>query len=169
MKKFIAALTLLYASSVYALDFKGIHIGKPATPDQISEKLNVKCGVGANQMQICNGPVTIARESAHMNLVINAQGVVQRIGLTLPSDAFDIIMPLLVEKFDTPAKTTRNDVQNRMGVHFEQIVHLWRGEDDVELLFTKYAGNLDHSVLYFSTREDRELLVKDKTNRRGDI
>ncbi len=62
----LIALTVALVAPVSALafDFKGITIDAYATPEQVLEKLGVKCGAGANSMQVCNGNITIARESA---------------------------------------------------------------------------------------------------------
>ena len=112
--------------------------------------------------------MTVARENARMNLVISAAGIVQRIDLTLQPQTFDTLAPLLIEKFGPPAKTERSELQNRMGAKFDQVLHVWRdGESEVQ--YSKYAGSIDSSRLYFGTKEDRELLNKQKANRRGDI
>lgn len=159
---------LLLSASAIALDFKGITIGAPATSEQVLEKLGVKCGAGVNEIQVCNGTVTIARESARMNLVINASGIIQRIALSLSPKAFDIVAPLLIEKFGPPTKTDRSELQNRLGAKFDQVVHFWR-EGDAEVVYRKYEGSIDSSSLYFSTKEDRDLLSQRKANRRGDL
>ena len=160
-------LILLPASAI-AFDFKGIAIGSPATPEQVLEKLGVKCGAGANEIQVCNGSVTIARESARMNLVINAAGIVQRIDLTLSPLSFDLLAPILIEKYGPPTKTDRSELQNRMGAKFDQVVHFWL-DGDAQVLYQKYAGATDSSNLYFSTKEDRDLRSQRTANRRGDI
>jgi hypothetical protein len=168
--RFIAVtlVTAALQAPAVALDFKGIAVGEPATAELVLDKLGVKCGAGASGMQVCNGAVTIARESAKMNLVINAAGIVQRIDLSLSPQAFEVVAPLLIEKFGPPAKTDRSEVQNRLGAKYEQVIHLWR-EGDAEALYRRYAGSLDSSSLYFSTKEDRDLLSKRTATRRGDI
>ena len=160
---------LVLPVSALAFDFKGVAVGSPATAEQVLEKLGVTCGAGANAMQVCNGTVTIAREPARMNLVISANGIVQRIDLTLAPEAFEVVAPLLIERFGEPTKTDRSEIQNRMGAKFEQVTHFWGGQGDSEVLFRKYAGTGNSSTLYFSTKEDRDLRAKPKTNRRGDI
>lgn len=169
MRFFVALGIALLSCSAFAFDFKGIKIGAPATADQLREKLGVTCGKGAGEMQVCNGPVTVAREPAKLNLVIAPTGLVQRIELTLSPSSFDVVAPELIGKFGTPAKTERGQVQNRMGATFEQVHHLWVGEDETEVFYSKYASSLDRSRLYFSTKEDRDLLGKSKTDRGGDI
>jgi len=104
-----------------------------------------------------------------MNLVINGQGIVQRIHLSLSSSSFETIAPLLIEKFSPPIRTDRGEVQNRMGAKFEQVNHLWKGENGVEVYYSKYAGTIDKSSLSFTTKEDRELMGKSKANRRSDM
>ncbi|MGB4811748.1 MAG: hypothetical protein WBP13_04610 [Methylophilaceae bacterium] len=169
MKLLLIALALVLPLSASAFDFKGISIGGASTPKQVLEKLGVKCGLGANEMQVCNGNVTIARETAYMNLVIDRKGIVQRISLSLSSSAFETVAPLLIEKFGTPTSTNRGEVQNWMGAKFEQVSHLWKGENEVEVRYSKYAGVVDKSGLSFTTKKDRELQGKSRENPRGDI
>jgi len=153
-----------------AFDFKGIKLGSTATVEQVKEKLGVQCGAGARGMTICNGRVTVGREPGDMNLVINDQGIVQRIAITLKPYSFDALEPLLIEKFGPPQKTTRSQVQNRMGAKFDDVSHLWEENDgDNQLLFWKYAGSIDSSVLNFRTKADRDLLGARTANRKGDL
>jgi len=166
--QFLLAL-LLIPVTVFAFDFKGVALGAPVTPDQILEKLGVRCGAGIVGTQVCNGGVTIARESATLNLVIGTEGNVRRIDLTLSPQSFDVVAPLMIEKFGTPTKTTRSELQTRMGVKVDQITHWWRNDAEFEVSYRKYAGTLDSSNLYFSTKEDREILSKPRVNRRGDL
>lgn len=152
-----------------AFDFKGIAIGALTTPEQINEKLGVKCGAGIEGRQICNGVVTVGREAARMNLVIDKVGIVQRINLSMAPASFDVVAPLLIEKFGLPTSTKTGDLQNRMGAKFEQITHLWQGPGELEVFYTKYAGSIDASTLNFSTKQDRDMLGAGRENRKGDI
>ncbi len=159
MRSAIVALLCAAAPALgHCFDFKGIHLGKHATPHQVEDKLAIRCGVGANEVQVCNGSTTIAEEPAWLNLVIGANGIVQRIYLTLAPDAFETVAPLLTEKFGRPASIQRSVVQNRMGAKFDQLVYSWRRSGGLELTYQRYAGNLDTSSLYFGTSEDRRLL-----------
>ena len=160
---------LLLPSVALGFDFKGIAIGAPATPEQVQEKLGVRCGAGADGKQVCNGNVTIAQERSYMILVISAQGVVQRIFLSLSPEAFDIVAPLLLEKFGPAASTSRSQVQNRMGAKFDQVIHLWKDEQENQVFYSRYSGTVDKSVLSFTTKEDRGMLNKNRGNPKSDI
>ena len=91
--------------------------------------------------------------------------------MTLSPESFDIVASLLIGKFGHPTETERSQVQNRMGARYEQIQHWWRGKDEVNVAYSKYEGTLDLSSLYFSTKEDRDLLEtgKSKAERAADI
>lgn len=168
--RFILILAMLILSSpTCAFDFKGIAVGGSATPSDIQEKLGVKCGEGYENMQVCNGEVTIALAPASMNLVISPKGIVQRIALTLLPEAFDDVAPELVRKFGKPATVSRTTVQNRMGAKYLQISYHWSAKDGSEVLYTKYAGTLDRSTLNFSTKADRAVLQKENVGRKRDI
>ncbi len=103
-----------------------------------------------------------------MNLVISATGVVQRIQLTLPPRSFDTVAPQLIQKFGPAAKTVHEEVQNAMGAKFDQVMLLWRDGDN-EVMYSKYAGSVDSSSLYFCTGEDRALLGDSDADRRKDL
>jgi len=169
MRTLLAFLCCASAVSAWAFDFKGITIGGAATPAQIQERLGVTCGEGLPGWQVCNGDVSVAREPATMNLVISPKGIVQRIRLSLSPDAFDEVAPELIRKFGNPTSTSQSVVQNRMGAKYEQIIHLWADKNGTQVLYMKYAGTLDSSTLYFSTKADRALRGKQKENRKDDI
>lgn len=167
----IALAALFWPLASYAFDFKGIVVGQPATPEQVFEKLTVRCGAGSANRQICNGTVSFGRETGQMNLVINERGIVQRIHIMqLPPSAFDSIAPLLVEKFGPPKSTDESELQNRMGAKFQQKVLLWTSpDDDLHVLYSKYSSRIDESSIWFSTKADRELMGRSKANRKGDL
>lgn len=166
---FASLLSLMLAAPAYAFDFKGITLGQPTTVAQVEEKLRVRCGTGVSGTQVCNGSVTIGKVLATMNLVINAQGVVRRINLSLSPESFDVLAPLLIEKFGSPALTTKGEVQNRMGAKFEQTTHLWKDDHENHVEYSRYAGSVGKSFLSFTTKEDRDLVASLRGNRRDDL
>lgn len=155
--------------SASAFDFKGIELGAPSTPNVISEKLGVSCGEGAKGMQICNGSVTIAKESATMNLVISHSGIVQRIALTLPSETFDVVSEAMVEKFGKPDQDMRSELQNGFGAKFTQRTLFWLKKDGRGLMYSRYGKDVKTSSIYFGTKEDVEMLRAPKENRKSDL
>lgn len=169
MRLALALAIFVLPLHAWCFDFKGITVGGAATPRDVQERLGVTCGEGYEEMQICNGDVTVAREPASMNLVISPKGIVQRIALTLSPDAFDEVAPELMRKFGKPASTSHTTVQNRMGAKYPQIVHLWSAKDGTQVLYMKYAGTLERSTLNFSTKADRAMLNKGRENRSGDL
>lgn len=168
-KTIISIVIFLLPLAAPAFDFKGIQLGGPATPEQILEKLGVTCGKGIRTTQVCNGSVTIAREPATLNLLINEAGIVQRMDLSLSPAAFGAVAPELIAKFGAPNKTTSEVLQNRMGAKFDQVIHIWQGDRELQLTYDKYSGSVSRSRIYFSTKEDRELMGRSKANRAGDI
>ena len=117
----IALAALFWPLASYAFDFKGIVVGQPATPEQVFEKLTVRCGAGSANRQICNGTVSFGRETGQMNLVINERGIVQRIHIMqLPPSAFDSIAPLLVEKFGPPKSTDERSYKTEWALNFNR-------------------------------------------------
>jgi len=153
----------------HPFDFKGVTVGQPATPQVIQERLGVKCVAGANALQVCNGVVTLAGTASDMNLVIGADGVVQRISLPFASDGFDTVERATNEKFGPPKSITHEKVQNRMGATFDNVSYTWKATGGVEVLLSKYVGRVDSSLLYFSTTTDRELLENIEKQRSKDL
>lgn len=171
------------APSNQPLDFKGLVLGAPTTPQQVEDALaipcgfsfgpgpakcddldkklqemrRVKCGEGLPGVQICNGTTTIAGTHATVNLVIGHDGTIQRIHLTLPDIGYDDVRRALVAKFGTP-KVAHSTLQNGFGATFRQEDNFWAGAHGAQLLLSKYAGDVDNSSLYFSTPADRDLM-----------
>lgn len=164
-----ALILVVIPLTSWAFDFKGVIVGGLATPADIRERLGVDCGDGYEGMQVCNGYVTVAKEPASMNLVISPKGIVQRINLSISPDVFEEIASELIRKFGKPTSTDRSTVQNRMGAKYLQVIYLWRKKDGTQIIYSKYSGSLDESTLNFSTKEDRDMLRKQKDNRSSDI
>jgi hypothetical protein len=154
----LALLLTCAALPAWAFDFEGITIGDTATPAQIQERLGLACREGYAETMICNGEVSLARVPADMTLVINRSGIVQRIDLTLAPEAFNEVARELIRKFGNPTRTSQSVVQDATGAKHTQTVHLWADETGAQVLYMRYAGALDRSRLYFSTKADRGLL-----------
>lgn len=69
------------------------------------------------------------RYLTQMNLVIAADGLVQRISLTFDSDNFDATESALIEKFGKPTQTQNAKASNAMGATFDQVEHTWNDSD----------------------------------------
>ena len=152
------AVLLSWSASVHAFEFAGIAIGKPGTPELVWSRLNVNCGFGAIG-QVCNGKVDFEKESARVNLVIGDNGIVQRINLSFSPGDFETTEAKLIRQFGKPYQTQRSVATNRFGVSFQQVKHAWVSKEGNAVILTKYDGAGDSSTLYFSTPEDRKLLM----------
>jgi len=166
------------------LDFKTLVIGAPTTPQQvetalaipcgvsfgpgpakcddldkkIQEMRRVKCGDSGDGRQICNGTTTMAVSPAEVNLVIGTNGMIERIHLTISDLAYDEVNQALNAKFGAAQHVSHPTLQNGFGATFRQENSLWNGPGGTELLLSQYAGDTDHSSVYFSTRADRDLV-----------
>lgn len=161
VSRIVAVTIVLYVACPtqgHCFDFKGLQLGKPTTAEDVEARLNgVGCGAGANSALVCNGNTTIAEETAKVNIVIGATGLLQRIALTVDRRSFGVVLPNLVAKFGRPTANQRSVSQNAMGAKFEERVYLWRRKGGLELTaFT--AQNYDTASISFSTPEDRQLL-----------
>lgn len=169
MKRWLVIGLVVASAAVYGqtFDFKGIRLGARSTPDQVTEKLGVACGLGFEDAQVCNGRVTVAGEWATLNLVISPSGVVRRMAFTLDPDSFEIVAGELEKKFGKPAQRKVSALQNAMGTSYEQQEWVWRGADRALITYRKYAGTTQASSLNFSTREDREKLESLRRSKRS--
>lgn len=169
MQKSLLSSLILIAAALdsHAFDFKGVRVGAKATVAEVQERLGISCGVGHADMQVCNGQSTVADEPGTINVVISPSGVVERIRLDLSPEPFEQVAAALTQKFGTPSRVDRGVVQNRFGAKFQQVEYVWLGKNGIRIDFSKYAGTLDRSQLYFSTREDRALLSDDKPKKRA--
>lgn len=142
------------------LDFKGVVIGQPTTPQAVQDRLQVKCGAGAPGMQVCNGNVTVAGVPASMNLVIGAGGRVQRISLDFPADRFLAVEEAMEQKFGAPGNVDNHAVQNGMGATFQQTVETWGVAPAPVATLSRYGSTVTRGSLVFRSEEDRVLLRK---------
>jgi hypothetical protein len=153
----LAACAVAWGAPAARFDFKGVVIGEPATPEDIQQKLGLKCGLGAFSFQVCNGRGTIAGEPSDINLVIGADGIVRRIRVSFNAKSFSDVASAVLAKLGKPTKTTREVTQNRMGASFLNVTHYWVDASRAEVVLTQNAGSLDESLLMFSTEAERKM------------
>ena len=188
MRLALVFLLGLWATAATAanLEFKGLALDAQATPEQVEESLKVpceqfgkacdeswqrihermavSCGTGHKAMQVCNGQTTIAGERAEANVVIGTDGRLQRIWLTISEYAYKTVLSELTKKYGKPSSVRRYTVQNGFGASFAQVDTVWQGANGQKLRISRYAGALDKSTVYFSTRADEVML----SNNAGD-
>lgn len=159
---------LLFSLQAHAYDFKGIEIGAPATPEQVKQQTGVKCGGGVNGTNVCTGYSTIVGRQAFANILLDAEGKVQRIIVNFDSDSYYQVSAALLQKFGEPSKREVSTVQNRAGAKFAQEQMRWEsGENHV--LLERYSNKISKSLLYMSTEKDRAMLRSMKRENDKDI
>lgn len=182
MKKSICVVVMLgfLAGNACAqgLEFKGLQLGQPTTTSQVEEHLTVcgqidtscdeslkmiaeymkiTCGAGDAGVQVCNGHTTIAGNLSNLDVVIGADGRLQRIFLTFSNDSYDEVHGALLQKYGKPSSVRRYRVQNGFGAQFVQVDTIWRRAGGLELRLSRYGASTDDSVVYFSTKADDEM------------
>lgn len=176
-----------------AIDFKGLVLGEPASASQVEERLNsscvsgtnrpcdalevtiherrkVNCGDGDRGMTVCNGITTVAGSPAEINVVIGVDGLLRRIYLSNfdPGD-FEAVSEELRRKFGPPKSQRNSAVQNAFGAQYQQTEQVWTDSRGRRIEFSRYAGSVDRSSLYFSTAQDRERVKEVRKGAKGDL
>lgn len=166
----VAACALLsFNATASALEFKGIVLDQPTTPQMIADKLQVKCGEGTPGMQVCNGFVTVGGVGAQLNLVIGTSGKVQRIALDFDSDDFPAVESAMIQKFGAPANVETSTLQNLMGATFAQTVDQWGDAPQPIARLAHYSSDVTRGSLVFRTEDDRALLRRINGDNPNDI
>lgn len=174
---FLLGLGWSFSASAIDLEFKGLSIGSTAKPEQVVENLKVaceqigkpcddfwqkihndsavKCGEGYQGKQICNGKTTIVGEIATANIVIGSDSRLERIRLIVSNYAYESILLELTKKYGKPSSVKRYNMQNGFGAVFTQVDSTWIRANGNFLLISKFAGNVDESVVHFGISTDR--------------
>ncbi|WP_233884539.1 hypothetical protein [Paraburkholderia flagellata] len=152
------------ATTSAPLEFKGLVVGQTVTTQQVQSTLGIKCGIGANQMQVCNGQGTILGYPASFNVVVGSDGILDRIAIRLDSGHYAAVADAFHKKFDPATAIDHSTVQNRYGAAFENERVVWGDLNGETLMLRKYAGRLDTSSVWFSTKRDRELFSEKKNS-----
>ena len=188
----IATMLAVSSASATAFDFKGLVLGAATTSSEVDSHLNtgcksaiegraclegekvlyeagrVQCGAGVDGMTVCNGYTTILGSSARINVVINSKDTLDRIWLTdIEAANFEAIRQQLVAKFDAPKSTATPTVG--FGATFRQTEVTWANTAQDEVALLRYAGDVIHSSLLFTTAEDRVRLWGLPKKAKGDI
>jgi hypothetical protein len=166
-----------------AFDLKGITLGGPATPAEVEQKFAlpkngplaplsfyaVKCGLGANNWQVCNGSVSVADVPGTLNLVIDAHGIVQRMNVTFPVGGFAQVQAAVEEKFGAATVHKHEAARNLMGTRFDNEYFTWKDTVGRFVILRKYAGDIEHSILSFTTQADRDVSANSVKGHSGDL
>jgi hypothetical protein len=186
MRALIAIVLALFLSPALAapLEFKGLVLDAPTTPEQVVEALRtdcvalgkpcdetwqrihdrmaVTCGTGGSdgKLQVCNGRTSIAGSDADANVVIGPDGRLQRIWLTISASSHDATLDALKLKYGVPKSSRRSTVRNRFGAAFHQLETVWHGDDGQVLTVSRYGATTEKSIVFFSTLADRETLSR---------
>lgn len=165
----LALTTAMSFARADGFDFRGFTLGTKVTPEQVTDALaickpnseciypkqvNLKCGEGANNWQVCNGFVFAADVLMRTNIVIGADGQLQRIWLTFSSLSYDEILQAMKAKFGPPTTTQNGRVQNGFGAKFSQVTSTWKRKNQSVVLH-KIGGALDESSIYMGTAADQ--------------
>jgi hypothetical protein len=155
----LLALALL-TSSAWALDFKGLVIGEKTTAAKVEEVLGggvsiVRCGVGANEMQVCNGVTTIADAVATVNAVLMKDGTLARVMFTFDPDDFDAVTRQMRIKYGAPQSERSEAMQNGFGAKFTQTRAVWDDRRGNRIDAARFAGKTtETAVVRFSSPAD---------------
>lgn len=169
MRTVVITLALaLQVGSVSAFELKGLSLGSPTSPTQVQSAMGVKCGRGAHEMQVCNGPTTIGGIFGDVNIVISASGKLQRIWFTFKSSSFESMAEAFTEKYGKP-KMDKSTGQNAFGARFGQITMSWADSRSNWILLSKDTAILGTSTISMTSPEDRELLRKINKADRSDL
>ena len=186
MRPLIAIVFVLSVSPALAapLEFKGLVLDAPTTPEQVVEALRtecvslgnpcdetwqgihdrmaVACGTGGSegQFQVCNGRTSIAGVDADANVVIGPDGRLQRIWLTITAYSHDAALDALKVKYGVPKSSRRSTVSNGFGASFNQLESIWHGDAGQTLTVSRYGATTEKSTVFFSTQADRETLSR---------
>jgi hypothetical protein len=140
------------------IELRGLRLGAPTSPEQITQALGVSCGEGYGGTTVCNGRTTLADVSAVLNALIDVHGRFARAHYHFHSDQYEIVRDVLTQTYGKPT-ITREAVQNRFGAQYINETASWGSSKGAMVHASQYAGSLDRASVYFSTPSDREALT----------
>lgn len=185
--RLVIFLSLLIASApaiAVPLEFKGLVLDAPTTPElvvqalrtecetfgkpcddtwqKIHDRMAVSCGTGGadGQSKVCNGRTSVAGVSADANVVIGPDGRLQRIWLTISAYSHDATLEALKQKYGPPKSSRRSTVRNGFGAPFAQLETVWHGDGGQTLTVSRYGATTDKASIFFSTKADRDSLSR---------
>lgn len=151
-----AVLVILCANAA-AFELKGLTLGAKTSPEQVQAAMGVQCGVGADEMQVCNGQTTIGGVWGEANIVIAPSGKLQRIHFTFDSNSFESLADAFGDKYGKHT-TKRTVVQNGFGTKAENVEKVWGQKNGDQLKLRKNDVEIGKAVASYTTPEDRALL-----------
>ena len=153
----VVAVSSLSAHALAAsLDLDGLTVGQPATPEAVLTSLGVTCGEGYQGTEVCNGNTSYEAHPAEANVVIGADGVLDRILLTIDHDNYEDVIKALRKKFGPPRSSVHPVVQNGFGARFQQEQLVWYGARGTQLFASRYAADTNHATILLTTKRGRE-------------
>jgi len=182
----VCMLLLCGAAHADSFEFKGLVLDQPVVPAEVEGKLRVHCaggetgnnficnsgakdiylknpvacGRGSAGIQVCNGMTTIGGEAADANVVIGADGRLQRIILRIYATRYEDVLYVLKKKFGSPSKVEKKIMQNGFGAQFLRTTNIWKKKNGQRLSISKTDGSRDKIMVYFSTRADEKFMTR---------
>lgn len=158
MRSLVVGLAALVMSGAGgAFELKGLTLGGKTSVEQVESAMGVKCGVGANDMQVCNGSTTIGGVWGTANIVVNPAGRLQRIHFFFDADSYDGLAEAFAEKYGKHV-TRRPVMQNGFGAKFQATEKTWIQKSGNRIDLSENTFERGKASAYFSTPADRALM-----------
>ena len=159
----------LVPSLVFALDFKGIEIGKEYTTDYLESTYGLDCFESRELKEVsCTGDTTIASNPAKIFILQGASGKVKTISVDFSTDNFDSIAEATLLKFGKPQRIDRPILQNALNAKFRQISYTWYKKGN-SMNLSKYNDTISEGNFSIYSKEFSEEVDKNKSNKNKDI
>lgn len=157
-RRFLILAALVAASPAFAFDLKGVEVGQPINPPQLTTALDFHFGSGMEASDLrcvtsCGwGSANIAGSPADIAITIEHH-VVQEIRASFRPISFDAISAAVTAKYGKPAQTVHGKAQTVAGAQLPVIVETWRNAAGDELVLANFADGA-HGALTITSKAE---------------
>ncbi len=158
MRRSAAALLAFLHLPAIGFTICDVQVGKATTVDQVRRAMYVRCNAGWGALTVCSGTARLAERTASANVVIDGEGVVQRIRLHPETNHYARVLEYLRSQYGAPQSSRSTSSRDARGFADTQETHTWVTPSGHEMVLLKLSAIPDRSLLYVGTAADRAML-----------
>jgi hypothetical protein len=148
--QYLALISLMAGAPAWALDIKGVEIGKVATQAQLTEAFGITFRSYECDMEIlrpCHGSTHIEGVPVYVAVHFGRGKTVDHIVVEFLSEYYETLAPAAVAKWGTPTSKGAERMQNSYGAQVQSHLMGWAQPDGSSVGLTQYAADIAHGML----------------------
>lgn len=142
----LVLLSTMAVNTAQGFDIKGVQVGRKMNPTDVGTALGIHC-----TLLNCQGETTLAGQWANIQVTFETNLTVRSIAARFQADNFDAVRKGLLDKFGRPTSITPRNLQNQIGIAFDDQLLIWQDTEGSQASLVGYL-TATSSLLWIKSR-----------------